>query len=146
MRWGRVGGTERTFPEDEALVLDASFSRDLDVDPALSRAADLAFTWTCTIGSLNADFGAACGVFEGGFLEVYDSAVVLREGTLKSNVTYWFQVNVAAADGRSATKRIVVTPVGAESVSSLHHPLRIRGQGESTNLPHFHVTLHYAKY
>jgi hypothetical protein len=119
----RVGGTERTFPEDEALVLDASFSRDLDVDPALSRAADLAFTWTCTIGSLNADFGAACGVFEGGFLEVYDSAVVLRENTLIANVTYWFQVNVAAADGRSATKRVVVTPAATESVSSPHnHP------------------------
>jgi hypothetical protein len=70
------------------------------------------------IGSLSSDFGADCGVFEGGFPEVYDPAVVLAENALAANTTYWFEVHVAATDGRTATKRVVVTPVEAGSVSS----------------------------
>jgi hypothetical protein len=70
------------------------------------------------IGSLSSDFGADCGVFEGGFPEVYDPAVVLAENALAANTTYWFEVYVATSDGRTATKRVVVTPVEAGSVSS----------------------------
>jgi hypothetical protein len=57
-------------------------------------------------------------VFGGGFPEVYDPAVVLAENALAANTTYWFEVYVATTDGRTATKRVVVIPVEAGSVSS----------------------------
>jgi hypothetical protein len=57
-----IGGYIRSTPIDLDFNLDASISRDADVDPSFTAVSTLAYQWTCTIGSI-INFGIECGLF-----------------------------------------------------------------------------------
>jgi hypothetical protein len=99
------GGSLRSAAIANALVVDGSESYDDDY----SGITDLNFTWSCTISSLNDDYGAECGLFTNNATEVSTPTLVVEPNRMKPNSTYQFQLNVLSNDGREgiATTSII---------------------------------------
>ena len=112
-----TGGFSRSVPVDQPLLLDASRSKDLSINPALSQKSNLTFTWQCKLDTI-IRFGANCAY-------IFDKdALSLSTGTaLVSNMTfgnrYVVTVNAIAKDGRFSSADISVVP-GFPGAAMIH--------------------------
>lgn len=108
-----AGGYQRSSPTDKRLFLDASPS----VDQNSPGASGLAYAWTCTIGTLSAEFGRQCGLFgENIQLTPLNGIATIPPNTMNANETYVFVVVVSTQDGRSDSKSVQVLATLAGSV------------------------------
>ena len=111
------GGLLRSSAIDEPLLLDASTSEDLNVDPTSRSAGEkalaaeeeklLRFLWDCSVISV-VGYGESC-------YHIFQKDVSLtssRVTVVNMTVDYLYQVNVVvmASDGRSSSASITVTP------------------------------------
>jgi hypothetical protein len=111
-----AGGTDRSFPVDQTLILDASQSSDTNIDPSAPGGSNLIYAWTCTIGTASVNFGEDCNLEE---IDVGGSLPVLSvfPFSLENGQEYRFTVTVSSQDGRTDTTGVVVTPSAANAVS-----------------------------
>ena len=110
------GGLFRSSAIDEPLLLDASSSEDLNVDPVSRSAGEkarasaeeklLSFSWDCIVVSV-VGYGKSCNS-----ILKQDAVLTSRVAVVNMTVDYLYQVNVVvmASDGRSSSASITVTP------------------------------------
>ena len=86
----------------------------------LKRTANLTYSWSCSVISLE-NYGSFCNYIFGmgtTIAPLNRSTIVIAENTMNTSVLYQISVICSAADGRSSSAAVVITPTlpGAASV------------------------------
>lgn len=119
-----TGGYSRTSAVDKPLILDASRSKDANINPSLNLPSNLTFSWRCTIASI-VGYGSDCKyVFSGDMSKVAKASQTIVNMTLGER--YLVTVTATAADGRSDSADIQVTPVSPGAAQVLLTSLSTR--------------------
>jgi hypothetical protein len=108
-----AGGSYRSVPVDATLLLDASASVDINVNP-LAVSGNLSYTWSCTIAS-GKNYGQSC---TSSIANVFSSSKKIVAGsalTPQTSYTYTVLVSSIPSDGRSATASVTVVAVAANA-------------------------------
>ena len=103
------GGLFCSSAVDSPLLLDASGSQDLNLDPLArsTRGSSLSFSWDCKIISVTG-YGDRC-------FHIFDSRRAVNTSKISivnMTLSYLYSVSVVAiaADGRSSSESVTVTP------------------------------------
>ena len=105
-----AGGYVRSSPVNRPLLLDASRSADMNLDPALNLPSTLTFAWKCTVASAQS-FGSPCDYIFAPSSQLNGSAITV------TNMTYGYQYTVSVVcgtkllrDGRTGSASVSLTP------------------------------------
>lgn len=123
------GGSSRLVLPAELIYIDASNSYDENV--ASSAPSQLTFKWTCTFLS-TARFGQSCNNM---FANAQIARAAVLGTTLSSSEAYSFTVQVAAPDGRAASKSITLQiqdVTSSTSVSINSAPIKVNANQRLT--------------
>ena len=106
-----AGGSVRMAAIDKPLLLDASGSVDLNVDPIKQTiTSDLTFAWSCTVTAVD-NFGAQCNEIFGLNANLTKPFVRVTNMTLGS--TYAVTVIGSSPDARTSSALVALSPLSS---------------------------------
>jgi hypothetical protein len=104
-----TGGYVRSSPVNKPLLLDASRSADMNLNPALNLPSRLTFSWSCSVAS-SQSFGSSCNYIFSPASKLNGSVVTVTNMTFGYQYAVYIVCGSMTNDGRTGSATVSISP------------------------------------